>query len=307
MLLEYRDILKIAPVDYGDDLGVARREIASQRLPRFRYERCGDGLSPTADGPAQHGLEVGYITQSGNVMSMVVNVKAVARSDVPLLTAWEQVSSCKSCKGSSGGCPGFAPRYDSLKLSLNTLVVITLTMDMAWGIKYSAPTHAGSRILYPMQYVDRLTDFYCARLLKALKPMYYTLSMGSCKGCRPSRCTVTRGRLCKYPKLRTFSMESVGIDCDALHVQFYHEFLPWYYQGTKKLQTYMTRYAGVLCDGGDVDDIIDTVREFILDDKSYISDIYYPDDAMTVSPMEIPSGVYKGYTQMVYNIPTKQV
>ena len=54
MPLEYRDILKIVPYDGYSDLGAARRKFALQFLPGFRYERCGDGLSPTADGPALH-------------------------------------------------------------------------------------------------------------------------------------------------------------------------------------------------------------------------------------------------------------
>lgn len=320
--MHYSDILKIRDLDTlkirdleGEDLGRARREFASAHLKKFDYIRSGavwdDPIVPNQDGPwvcessdSMH--EVGYQTGSGNRMPLLIHTFGMERGDVPLLTEWEQVSLCGDCKGSSGGCPGFAPRFLTYKKSNRQLVVITVSIDFIWSIMYATPNDGWlqNRVLKQLVYADRLTMHYCNRMLKHLRGEGFpTLGLGNCAGCWPKNCSVIRGEKCKFPKKRTFSMEAVGIDCDALHERFYNECLLWYYKGTSKIPMYMTRYVGAFV-GDKVDEFNDVVHKFVSSDKSYISihDVPEPREA-AVSLLEIPAGQHKGDFQYVYNDP----
>jgi len=307
--MNYRDVLSLDIV--ADDLGRARRTAATHNILPEVYTR--DAMSPDADGPALvwggtcFSKEVGYRTGSGNEMLLLVEIFLLDRVDVPLLTEYEQVSFCGECKGSNGGCPGFAPRFEWLRPKCEEFIVVTISMDMIWPIMYATPRDGwlGSRVLRQLVYADRLTACYGHRMLRAIQSDGHVLGMGNCSGCRPSRCTVIRGEKCKLPKKRTFSMEAVGVDCDELHKMFYGEHLPWYYRGTSKIPSYMTRYIGIFPHGYKYARrrIIQGIWEFCESDKSYVPavEVSAPREA-TISLQEIPRGCAEHF-QYVYNDP----
>lgn len=305
--MNYRDVLSL-DISNSDDLGKARRAIAVEKLARLVHaDRAGSPV-PNPDGPAPVGTSwyrVGYETGTGNRMSLLVDVIPMQRKDISLLTEYEQVKFCGNCKGSSGGCPGFAPRFEWLKKGVDRFVVVTVSIDMIWAIMYATPQDgwAGGRILKQLVYADRLTECYCIRMLRHLQDYGYVLGAGNCVGCHPKHCTVIKGQPCKTPKRRTFSMEAVGVDCDAVHEMIYEECLPWYYKGTNKIPSYITRYIG-LFPNADIVNIESVVADFVMGDKSYISvsDVPRPRDA-TISLQCVPHGAHKGDFQYVYNDP----
>jgi len=296
------------------DLGQKKRELAVHKLPHLVHER--EACEPSIDGPWTPKLEmlipiyteeVGYKTGSGNAMSLLIEAYRVDRSQIPLLTDYEHVSFCGDCKGSSGGCPGFAPRFESMKPKCDDFVVVAISIDMIWAIMYATPKDGwlGRRILKQLMYSDRITESYCKRLLTFLRGANagFPLGAGNCMGCRPKFCTVIRGKKCAKPRKRTYSMEAVGVDCDELHIMLYGEPLPWYYKGTSKMMTYMTRYMGLFPKESTIG-MADCLEGFVTKDKSYagITEVPEPREA-TISLMEIPSGFYKGGHIYVYNDP----
>ena len=308
--MKYAELLKADLL--GEDLGRARREFACGKFPREIYDRSGSPEPHPDGGPwvcesadARH--EVGYQTGSGNQMIFLNHIFEMDREDIPLLTDYEHVSLCKDCRGSSGGCPGFAPRFESLKKNVDKFFVATISIDMIWSIMYATPKDGwlGRRVLKQLVYTDRLTENYGKRMVRFIKEnkLGYPLGLGNCMGCYPKHCTVIRGETCTKPKKRTFSMEAVGIDCDTLHEMLFDECLPWYYKGTNKIPSYMTRYIGFFPNRDDP--ILYTyLCNFMQKDKSYIpaTDAPEPREA-SVMLQQIPHGQHEGDFQYVYNDP----
>ena len=294
-----------------EDLGKYRRTVAAKSLKAETYERDGSPMPSEYGGPwALPGTvydyhEVGYKTGTGNLMTMLVQMKYYAdREQVPLLTEWEQVALCGDCKGSSGGCPGFAPRFSNMHRKVKDFITIMVSFDYIWSIMYATPEDGWltRRIIKQMVYADRISENYCKRLLRSLQAANIgnVLGMGNCMGCVPKHCTVIKGSSCEHPDRRTFSMEAVGVDCDAIHVDLYGECLPWYYQRTSKIPLYMTRYTGIFptvepCE------VWDRILAHIMKDKSYIpvEEVSDPRDA-SIEPFEIPTSYHKGDFQYVY-------
>ena len=311
--MNYKDVLSLDIITTGD-LGHARRAAAADSILPEVYDRAEVVMLPDPGGPALgwdgtcFSKEVGYRTGSGNDMSLLVEIFPINRHDVPLLTEYEQVKFCGDCKGSNGGCPGFAPRFEWLRSKCEDFIVVTISIDMIWPIMYATPRDGwvGRRVLKQLVYADRLTDCYGHRMLKAVRKDGHVLDMGNCPGCRPSRCTVIRGEKCRLPKKRTFSMEAVGVDCDELHKMFYGEQLPWYYKGTSKIPAYMTRYIGIFPHRYKYSwrRTVQGIARFCESDKSYIpaAEVPAPREA-TVSLQKIPHGVYAEHFQYVYNDP----
>lgn len=309
--MDYKGLLRKKFAPLSDDLGKVKREYGMVHIPEEHFQRDGvEDYVPSPDSPLGRqapGYEVGYRTGSGNTMSLLIHTYDMHRADVPLLTEWEHVAFCGTCKGSSGGCPGFAPRFDGIKPGHHRFVVVTVSIDMIWTIMYATPNDGwlSNRVLNQLIYADRLTKNYCLRMIRHIMGanVGYPLGLGNCMGCKPQKCLVRKGQKCKHPEKRTYSMEAVGVDCDWLHYELYGEFLPWYYHGTSKIPAYMTRYIGIFPNITS-DIVVETILGFAASDKSFIPvhDIVEPRDA-TISIMTIPSGPHKGRQQYHYNDP----
>ena len=309
-MVTYKDLLK---AHFSDcDVGRARRKFGEEHLTsRLTVDRS-EVLEPKLRGPWRDDVDAGlarwqfgYRTlSSGNTMELLMHIHAVDRNDVPLLTEWEQVAFCGDCKGSSGACPGFAPRFDTIKPKVRTLYVIATSMDAVWAMQYM-PLNSSKVgwMLRGLQFIDRITVRYHGRLLETLRQCGFILGAGGCKACTSKKnCTAVRGGKCQQPSKRIYSMEAVGVDCDALHAAFYGEYLSWYYRRTNAMLTYMTRYAGILSDASP-DVIVDAVHRAVINDKSFVPFDMVPHiDMPTARLMEIPSGVHKGCHQFVYDI-----
>jgi hypothetical protein len=302
-----------SPTSIPNDLGYYKRVVANQDLDRIRTVRVR-GIDRVAD-PVLYApfnavgtITVGYETGSGNIMSLSITGFYLPVEQVPLMTEWETFSSCGCCKGSNGGCPGFAPMFKDIMMrslsvpDTDNVFVIVVTIDMIWAIKYA---YSGRQaIMNRVCYADRLTDCYLARLSKhiGIESSNKYLSSGNCKGCSsPKKCSVIVGGLCNNPTKRTFSLEATGVDVDEIHHMLYGEYLPWYYRGTRKVPTYMSRYAMFMADP--YVDYESLLKKFVLEDKSYCDTglVVRPGDVQT-ELLGVPQGVHAGIKQWVYRL-----
>ena len=306
---------KPTPTAVPEDLGYVRRLLGQGMVKQCNWDRRQVGqaseLGPLYAESRAEGCPkldysgwVGYKSGSGTTMSLLVQGITIPRDSIPLLTAYETFASCKDCKGSNGGCPGFAPPFSILKPEIHSLFVVVVHFDIAWTFTHCTPGvgKAAGRLVRQLTYADRLTETYCNRLRSGLAKMGggYALSMGNCEGCGPKSCAVLYGKSCKKPGKRTYSMESVGIDCDALHYALFGEFLPWYYRGMSgTMPTYFSRYFAFFCNPGF--DYPNRLRDVAMSDKSYIpvADVDKPVEAKRAW-ITVPMGVHKGYVQRIY-------
>lgn len=251
---------------------------------------------------------VGYVTGSKHALSQLVHVYTMDRKDVPLLSGWEQIACCDNCKGSSGSCPGFAPRFDRIRQAASKFSIIAVTHDLAWALTY------GSRATwkYSLTYMDRLSMNYIRRIVKTVREQMnpcYTLGVGSCPvKCKP--CAVIQGEKCLSPG-QNYSLEATGVNCDVIHYMLYGEFLPWAIRKIAKVPTYMTRYAGLLWDkpvndAAFANKLGKAVKNAVERDKSYTKEIQdipeYPIELVTV-----PSGVHARTQQWMYDLNAKRI
>lgn len=295
----------------ADDLGMARRAMASDYY-HTNYCVTSDRNSIAEAhlygpwgysfyNPSTYSMRVGYKTGSGNAMSMMVDGTFVNRSDIPLLTLYELYSSCGPCRGSSGGCPGFAPLFDAIKRNCDKLFVITLHLDMAWAIQY-APHNRPQSGYFQLNWADRLTVGLLNRIRKRMVVGGAGLGLGAgnCAGCRPKFCVVRTGGTCPKPTARTFSCEAVGVDVDRLHLMLYGEYLPWRHNGLGTIPTYMSRYAMFFVKHEF--DYVGALRRAVWDDRSVVNTAIVPDKPLFYSYLqEVPKGVHVGYKQYVYD------
>lgn len=311
------DIYEGAACRYND-AGQRRRIVGVADIPRLVTERpsaVGSQYGPIMTTPKIGKLlydeEVPYATGTGTRMSLIIQIVVLDRERVPLMTEWEHVASCGDCKGSSGGCPGFAPRFPFINPRVPALYLFVVTLDMAWAVEHTTKKVHNTGLSIP--WANRITAGYTRRILSALKQNkagVYVLGLGSCAGswhkCRPS-CKVIIGDRCQYPDLRSFSMEAVGIDCDMLHYKLYGERLPWAYYGVKGLPTYMTRYAGALAWASDYRDIVGALASSISADKSRTFKCVPPVPVYDAKFMSVPSSYYKKCTQGFYMFGTERL
>jgi hypothetical protein len=299
-ILEYEG--KFPKVD--GDWGYLRRLAMCDALPEVYTER--PIAEPAPFGP--FGAEVfdrwtvGYRTSTGNDMMMVVDGHLMDRADVPVMTPYEAFASCRDCRGSSGGCPGFAPWFSHMYPNLGQVYVVVVHYDMRWAKKYA---HPGVKAKFnQLSYADLITEKLARRLMNhigAATGSRRMLGIGNCYGCHPQDCTVLRGQPCVKPGKRTFSCEAAGVDCDMLHHNLYGEYLPWvYHQDIDGVQTYMSRYSLVFADrgadyhallGNAIGDDPYTIPADLVDKPWVLMDV---SDAYLA---EIPSGVHAGGRQ----------
>jgi len=268
---------------------------------------------------------VGYQTGSGNKMLMTIHGHLVHRSDIPVVPDRQDVlSHCKhsgGCKGWNGGCPPYATHFDKMCRTSEWLYVITLSFNMMWAIKYSGWWKGVSAPgLYILCYADRLTVNYLHRMLNNFKANgHHVLGAGSCRGCGNRACAVADGKGCANPKKRMFSMEAVGVDCDALHQNLFGEPLPWWYRTPEHMPAMMHRYAGVFLQLSPTVDIGFVHREIknelsvlLESDKSYcnVGDVPLPDGYFAenkgVEELVVPNGCANvGAMYNAYRIPVE--
>lgn len=300
------------PTKRWDDQGFARRQLIISRVDKLVTDRDIQLPGPFEFGPWDSyakpdvRYDIGYKTGSGNIFSLTVDGYLFEKEQIPTMTVYEMMAACGTCMGSNGGCPGFAPLFHRMRKDASKFFVYVVHINMLWSLQYSTPGDSAlrSRILRQLSWPDRLTDAYVNRVKKHMtsKGAGLGLSVGNCAGCNPKTCTVLQGKVCKTPKKRSFSMEATGIDMDILHSALYGEILPWYFQGTRGIPTYMSRYAGFF-----VNDGIDYYK--LLKDAIYNDRFYIPIEEAINIPitkpypkeiMEIPSGVHKGKSIYVY-------
>lgn len=254
-------------------------------------------------------LDVGYQTGTGNKMPITVHGIYIPRVDIPTndnpgkYCATEHIN----CKGFSGGCPPYAPRFSKLKRSIENVYVICVEYDMANSLQFAGWRKGKSAPgMFILMYADRMTMCYVKRALKHFNALnYYTLGAGNCSGCRPVDCIVTQGQKCVKPKKRTFSVESTGIDCGRLHDQIFGDVLPWWFHTKAYTPARMYRYALVYTDTAVMDQLL---WDFVTEDKSYCEDVLRYSYVYVKSTLVVPEGrPGAGRMYPAYEIPLEEM
>jgi predicted metal-binding protein len=265
-------------------------------------------LQPLIPKQALHTIYIPYEPASGFYLWLRADIFYMDRSEVILMEPYNRFAFCGNCKGSSGGCPTYSPGFEQLKPSCDKFFLIVLTCDFKWVFKNvwkeRSQSYKNATLMFLM-YPDRMTDRYLTRILLSLKQqdLGYPLFCGNCNGCNPRDCTVNQAnQLCCKPERRTFSMESVGIDCDAFHKELYNEWLPWFFAGTMMMPTYIARYAGIITSKSS-SELIEKLTTAIQKDKSYNPEIppyTFIDPDIKFSVQTIPAWIHSGDIQAVY-------
>jgi hypothetical protein len=258
--------------------------------------------------------EVGYVTGSGNHMTMTVHGHLMDRMDVPVVDNIDQVQEMchykKKCGGWNGGCPPYSPHFDRVKPKSSQFFVIAVEFDMAASITYSGWWKGVSPPgLYILTFADRITMYYTQRLLNYFEHMgYYTLGLSNCPGCRPKDCTVTQGGKCSKPKKRRYSVESTGIMCNFLHKEMFKEVQPWWFRTGEYMPTVMMRYAGVFVQDESEPDLVRSLCDAMMFDKSFVTETINLSGDFDVKKMKIPGGCYDaGELYYAYRIPIERL
>jgi predicted metal-binding protein len=220
--------------------------------------------------------QVGYVTERRDKpFTLDVYARMFKREELPIADYDLSLSHCGDCMGLNGGCIKYAPRLHQLKPSMPSMYVISVIVDMAWAIAYSAKNKDGSLHKYfAMSWADRITESYARRLAIGVNKLAhgYMIGAGNCCGC-VGKCDVIATGKCSKPDKRSYSMEAVGIDCSRLCETFYGIRLPWWYKDDY-LPKLMVRFVGVLMpqdtDQFWADVVLDDVCE---SDKSYTYDL----------------------------------
>jgi hypothetical protein len=184
--MDYKDILKLddtialeelgreTPTHITYDIGYAKRQYAAIHMEPIRVVRDSAGGEASVDGPwrvddVDFRMIVGYQSGSGNISTMLLDGIYIDRDEMPLLTEYETFAACGDCKGSSGGCPAFAPQFAKMKRNVKELFVFIVHYDFIWAHEYVTKRGWGKMpVLRQMTYMDRLTDNYLNRLATVL-------------------------------------------------------------------------------------------------------------------------------------------
>ena len=138
--------------------------------------------------------------------------------------------------GNKWSCPPYAPEYTRFVERYKYIQIVLLTLDLK-QLHYikndylkikAANVILKSRIDKTLRTVMEKDEFY--------------ISTGSCRLCR--KCKRKTGEVCKYPELRTYSFEALGINVSELTESFFNVKLLWYKPGT--LPEYTSVVAGLL-------------------------------------------------------------
>lgn len=257
---------------------------------------------------AYHRFTIPYVAGSGAYAWLTCDCFYLDRSQIPLMSDFQRFSSCGNCKGSGGGCPVYSPHFTKFKPSIDTFFLMALSIDYKWVFKNvwkDRRQHYRNTTLMFLMYPDRMTENYLARITSQLSPLGFNLFCGNCRGCRPKDCTVNwQPSYCSKPSKRTFSMESVGVDCDALHYDLYEEWLPWFFSGTDYMPAYMTRYTGFFTKST-FENCLDLLGKSIQSDKSYSTETppsTYVDQQLTLTAQPIPKWHHRGQLQLAYGV-----
>ena len=238
-----------------------------------------------------------YRTASGTYLWLSCETFYFKRSELPLMSDYQRFASCGNCKGSGGGCPTYSPSITQLKPSCKYVYLIVLSCDFKWVFKNvwkDRRNNYKNATLMFLMYPDRITDNYLSRVTKAIRKEHnlgYNLLCGNCEGCRPKYCTVNqRNSYCSFPSKRTFSIESAGVDCDALHYDLYGHWMPWFFARTDKMPLYISRYTCFLTNKSptECDDVLlPTMQADKSYDLSIPTDYVDPDISLTTQTIPV--------------------
>lgn len=141
-------------------------------------------------------------------------------------------------------CPPFSPDFKTLSKNHDSLFVIMFLCNLN---QISSTEYNKVRIANVVM-KSRLDNLM--RKLEEKTNLKY-LSTGSCRLCKPCKCKLKKP--CKHPDKKRYSLESTGVDCNALTKDLFNLSLQWY--KNKKSPEYTSVLCGLLCDKKDIEKI----------------------------------------------------
>lgn len=244
-----------------------------------------------------------FLEKRGDSYGFFVQVFLLKSQEVPIMDSITRLSACGNCAGYNGTCPIYSP-YLANFIGERKLLLFVFVFDYFYMIRSLTKNFTEDFNVRPSIRITNLrSKSRTGKIFKIISEKFkgFNLFLGSCGSCR--HCSVLKKDKCKFPKRRTFSLESVGVDCEQIHLNLYGSHLSWYYRGSLLLPNYMVRYCGILVeDEIDPNDVISylksKVEEIDFEIKSQ-SPIIFPSE-LSLIDFTIPVGYHKGSIQKVY-------
>lgn len=240
-----------------------------------------------------------------NSHAYLVQLFLLDANQIPMLSNLQRIRACGTCGGYSGTCSLYSP-YLMNFIGKRKLLLVSSTLDYFFRIR--AVTHDFKKkltIITAILSADKMSELVVRLALNVLHQKYkgMVLYLGNCPRCR--KCSVLKKEPCLYPKDRSFSLESVGVDLETFHLKKFGSILPWYYKGTSKLPRYITRYGGILVDEDlDLYEVMSFFKKSVVVSTDYLlsTDYFTESPKLRIEQLKIPFGYHKGSLQEVYEL-----
>lgn len=171
-----------------------------------------------------------HSSSKGNDYPLSLQYKWINYTDVVFEPEYIESLCQKGCRnyGHSGGCPPFAPKFNSFAHESSQYLLIIAKFDSKHKtekVKASKnrAIHWKFQDVILAHFMDKL-----GRQISSSNQDVIFLATGYCMGCPGKKCAYKLKQPCRNPKRRTFSMEATGINVvktvwNNLHERFY-----WY-------------------------------------------------------------------------------
>jgi hypothetical protein len=224
--------------------------------------------------------------------------------EIPIMDNNLRIRACGMCRGVKGSCMFRAP-YLKQFIGDNTLFILAVTIDYYFFIRSVSHnfTKARSNVITTVSLADKYSESIAKEILAMIPVRGKRLYLGNCAACKD--CNLISTGKCAKPHERTISLEAVGVDIEALHMQLFNSIMHWYYKGTSLFPQYVTRYVGILSPDQDNPVEVRDELERRIEARPTARNVFdaiatpYPDN-LVLEQQEVPFGYHKGSIQNVY-------
>jgi hypothetical protein len=239
-----------------------------------------------------------FIYSCDNKYDILVQLFKYDKTNIPVIGEDTRHLACGKCGGQKK-----CTLYSSYILNLlkdKQILIIAVTIDYFYFIK--AVTLDFTRrcnISTAIKCADKYSEKRARDLSALINLDYpgYNLYCGNCNGCFRTCSLLTDGR-CSFPLKKNSSLEAVGVDLESIHIEKFNSIMHWYYNGTKKLPWYITRYVGIILSEVDEYQILDKLGQRIY--EKYKIKFKLDENHLKVIDLVVPFGYHKGSVQGVY-------
>lgn len=167
-------------------------------------------------------------------------------------------SACKKCTnyGRNGGCPPYTPELPTISKNFpNTVIIYSNFEVLGAPIKtvLGIDKKTGKERKQPKWfYVVKWWDFvFTAAMKRIVRPVRdnldqksFLLWAGNCRGCKTCIKRTDPDGICQNPKMREFSLESVGVRVDLL-MSLVDIKIDWFFSGVKRWPEFLYKVVAI--------------------------------------------------------------